>query len=472
MQKFQMRPFFLSSMLLVTTMLLGCGSDGIAKDAEKLTKPTVDAGRDQVLTLPVNSLTLQGKVKSYLSVYDIRKVSWSLASGPQPVNIIDGDREQATVIDIAMAGTYTFRLWAEDTGGRDNSDLVKIVVTSGAAADREMTVGLHETQRVWSVLENNPVLAERMSQLIPDGDRASRATSQEPGPNEVIAMLGELSMFQVLVHQDGVTSQPYRRPSALSQHLGFQRQAGKDTLPGEEAFPEKAWLNPYSAQTGSKNAYLQAVEHYLLTQSLKSSGGDHPMFYWGETQDNIGVMLVSHLSQQNEADIRQQLDLILAELQHTRALILDLTGNPGGSYLTAQLVAERFFTTEMPVFGFERPGASVNFVTFRPEGPVQYSQPVYLVTNRDTAGAAEILALAVKTQPQVKHFGSVTQGAYAEPSYVALSDSLGLSVPEFWLVDINGNRLDSEGIQPTESSAEFTPAHAFIPAYELVFYGF
>ncbi|KDM90005.1 S41 family peptidase [Photobacterium galatheae] len=463
MQNSPIRPYVLSrlvlsSLLWITTMLFGCGSDDLSKDGEKLTKPTVDAGRDQVLTLPVNSITLQGKVKSYLDIYDIRQVSWSLASGPQPVNILNGDREQATVTDISMAGTYIFRLWAEDSGGRDNADMVKLIVKPATLAARALNVVRDETALVWSVIENNPVLSERMN-------------PSEPVPEDVTAMLGSLSMFQVLVHKDGDITQPYRRSSFLSQPIDFHRKATGETLPG------KAWLNPIAAQSiatqsGDKNAYLQAVEHYLLMQSLKSSDGEHPMFYWGETEDNIGVMLVSHLNQQNEAEIRQQLDLILTDLQHTQALILDLTGNPGGSYLTAQLIAERFFTTEMPVFGFERPGGSVSVVTIKPEGSVQYHQPVYLVTNQDTAGAAEILALAVKTQPQVKHFGSATQGAYAEPSYVALSDSFGVSVPEFWLVDMNGNRLDKSGILPTECSAEFTSAHEFIPAYELVFYGF
>lgn len=116
-------------LLLITIALttLGCVDD--ATDAEKYTKPTVNAGADQLHTLPKTSLTLKGSAKSYPKhLYKIKTTRWKQTSGPQQLAILNADSLTATLLKPTLAGTYEFELYAKDSLGRTNTDRVKIIL--------------------------------------------------------------------------------------------------------------------------------------------------------------------------------------------------------------------------------------------------------------------------------------------------------------------------------------------------------
>lgn len=105
----------------------GCVDD--ASDTEKYTKPTVNAGSDQLHTLPQASVTLRGSAKTYPKhLYKIKTTRWSQISGPQQLAILNGDSLTATLINPTIAGTYEFELYAKDSIGRTNTDRVKIIL--------------------------------------------------------------------------------------------------------------------------------------------------------------------------------------------------------------------------------------------------------------------------------------------------------------------------------------------------------
>ncbi|EHA1124535.1 hypothetical protein FG475_05280 [Vibrio navarrensis] len=126
-------------MLGVMALVSGCDADDVT-DADKLSKPTVNAGSDQLLKLPLNSITLSGSAKSFLSVYDIKTTSWSQVAGPQQLALLNADKLTATALYPTTAGTYIFQLYAKDTGGRSNTDQVKIIIepATQASAIRRM----------------------------------------------------------------------------------------------------------------------------------------------------------------------------------------------------------------------------------------------------------------------------------------------------------------------------------------------
>ncbi len=72
----------LLKIVLIATLLLLAGCD--VDDANKYTKPTVNAGSDQYHTLPINTITLHGSAKSWPKlVFSIRTKQWRQISGPQ-----------------------------------------------------------------------------------------------------------------------------------------------------------------------------------------------------------------------------------------------------------------------------------------------------------------------------------------------------------------------------------------------------
>lgn len=123
----------------IVILLAGCSSDDW-KDTEKLTKPTVNAGDDQLLTLPLNNITLSGSAKSELSVYTIRNTTWRQVSGPQSLALLNADTLKATVLYPTVAGTYLFELSAEDSGGRKNSDQIQVIIQPAAQSMQRANV--------------------------------------------------------------------------------------------------------------------------------------------------------------------------------------------------------------------------------------------------------------------------------------------------------------------------------------------
>jgi hypothetical protein len=97
--------------------------------------PVVNAGRDQTISLPVDSVTLTGSAHD--SVSRITGYIWSEISGPNtPVIVTDGN--PVTQVKGLTAGSYIFQLMAVDSLGQTGVDTVSVFVGTGL-----QTVVLH-----------------------------------------------------------------------------------------------------------------------------------------------------------------------------------------------------------------------------------------------------------------------------------------------------------------------------------------
>lgn len=101
--------------------------------------PKVNAGPDQTITLPVDSVTLAGSAHD--SVSRITGYNWSEISGPNTPVIVD-DGNPTTKVTGLIAGTYIFQLMAVDSLGQTGVDTVSVLVRSGSLTDTQ-TVVLH-----------------------------------------------------------------------------------------------------------------------------------------------------------------------------------------------------------------------------------------------------------------------------------------------------------------------------------------
>lgn len=102
--------------------------------------PSVNAGPDQTITLPVNTVNLVGTATDDgLPVGGALTVSWSRVSGPASVNFSNASTA-VTTATFSAAGTYVLRLSASDTEYVSSDD---VTVTVNAA-----TVSLTPEQRV------------------------------------------------------------------------------------------------------------------------------------------------------------------------------------------------------------------------------------------------------------------------------------------------------------------------------------
>ncbi len=105
---------------LVVEIILSC--EEIEKEPEN-SAPTANAGPDQIITLPTNSVNLNGTGTD--SDGTIASFVWTSVSGPSTIN--PNDVEDPTASPL-VAGTYVFKLTVTDDDGATDDDEVQITV--------------------------------------------------------------------------------------------------------------------------------------------------------------------------------------------------------------------------------------------------------------------------------------------------------------------------------------------------------
>src|SRR6187455_2901424 len=97
--------------------------------ATKSNKPPIAvAGPDQVITLPIDSVLLDGRSSSDPDG-SISNYLWTKISGPVSSNIIKPS-DSITKVKALVAGTYLFELKVTDNGGVSARDTMQIFVNS------------------------------------------------------------------------------------------------------------------------------------------------------------------------------------------------------------------------------------------------------------------------------------------------------------------------------------------------------
>lgn len=109
--------------------------DSIMESPAVNTSPTVNAGADQSITLPLATVTLQGSASD--SDGTISSHVWTKQSGPAGGTIVSASSYSTAVNDL-QEGTYVFRLTATDDDNSSSYDEVTVTVN---AAFSEMLYG-------------------------------------------------------------------------------------------------------------------------------------------------------------------------------------------------------------------------------------------------------------------------------------------------------------------------------------------
>ena len=116
------------------------------------------------------------------------------------------------------------------------------------------------------------------------------------------------------------------------------------------------------------------------------------------SKEGIGHIRISEF----QATTARDIDLALAALkaQDVRAILLDLRGNRGGSFLAAVEVAKRFLPTGLIVSTQGQVGEVANRVFSSDFGMRAMDVPVVVLIDAETASAAEVVAAALRDNHQ------------------------------------------------------------------------
>jgi hypothetical protein len=93
--------------------------------------PVANAGNDTTITLPTNSVKLNG-TKSYDPDGTIVSYNWFMSSGASGVTIVNANTATPTVVGMPSAGRYTFVLTVMDNGGMTATAPVTVTLNAGS----------------------------------------------------------------------------------------------------------------------------------------------------------------------------------------------------------------------------------------------------------------------------------------------------------------------------------------------------
>lgn len=137
--------------------------------------PIANAGSDQTITLPVNSVTINGSASSASSGSIVSYV-WSETSGPSTVGLTN---TSINTLNNLQAGVYKFTLTVTDNTGATASDGVTITVNAAANQAPVANAGAS----INLTLPTNSTSLDGTKSTDPDGTISSYSWTRISGPN-------------------------------------------------------------------------------------------------------------------------------------------------------------------------------------------------------------------------------------------------------------------------------------------------
>lgn len=156
--------------------------------------------------------------------------------------------------------------------------------------------------------------------------------------------------------------------------------------------------------------------------------------------------------------VKNTINQIMSQLKNSRAIIVDVTTNSGGSDEISLIIASHFTDKRVLAYSKSAIGSiqpKQNFF-LNPISKNPYLAPVYLLTSDHTVSAAEVFTMVMRSLPHVIHVGDQTRGA--------LSDILDKSLPNGWefglsnevYLDAKSVMWEGRGIIPDKNISVFS----------------
>ena len=175
----------LNCIRLVLIMLLGiifhisCKKENSCEGCADENKPPVAiAGPDQVITLPIDSISLDGSTSSDPDGM-ISEWLWKKISGPASFNIINAATAR-TIVKNINAGVYHFELMVRDDGGLSAKDTIQFTVTDPSQQNRPPVANAGGDQTI--TLPTNSVTINGSASTDPDNNITNYQWTKISGP--------------------------------------------------------------------------------------------------------------------------------------------------------------------------------------------------------------------------------------------------------------------------------------------------
>ncbi|HTL18836.1 MAG TPA: S41 family peptidase, partial [Patescibacteria group bacterium] len=186
-----------------------------------------------------------------------------------------------------------------------------------------------------------------------------------------------------------------------------------------------------------------------LLGELKGAG---TAVQWTVTSNKVGYLAIYNWS---KPEVVEQCYAALDHMRDTRALIVDVRLNGGGSEDLAGEVAGRFLPADF-IYAYSqfRNGPSHGDLTgkfervLKPRGPWRYNRPVVLLIGQKCMSSNESFVAMMSGDPKVTTMGDHTCGSSGNPRMLDLPMGITVSIPRWIDYLPDQTVLDERGFQP------------------------
>lgn len=293
---------------------------------------------------------------------------------------------------------------------------------------------------------------ERWSRLRP---RAASARTEEELKSVVAELLAGFKDMHTAIGGEGFLLGRPDKPTMDRLYVRYERGAAPTAGEGPQSqatFPD--WFAAW--RDGQQRQVFDLLEPATRRQELAGNAVS-----WGVLEGDIGYLAIEAMDRyEDDATLARQRELIaatldraLAALQGTRALIVDVSNNSGGSGEIALDIASRFTDRRRLVLSLALPNLRERtpqpyFISRPGQEHARYAKSVYVLTSEATVSAGEWFAVAMRSLPQATLVGQSTQGA--------LTGDFQKGLPNGWILttsvaisrDSHGVDLEVRGIAP------------------------
>jgi ribosomal protein L14 len=250
--------------------------------------PVVNAGVDQTITLPINTVVLSGSANDPDGT--ITTYAWSKISGPNAGTIATASAVTTNVTGLTQ-GVYRFRLQVTDNNGATAADTVQVTVN--AAPNQPPVVNAGADQTITLPI-NTVVLSGSAND--PDGTITTYAWSKISGPNAGIIATANA----VTTNVTGLTQGVYRFRLQVTDNSGATADATVQVT--VNAAPNQ----PPVVNAGADQTITLPINSVVLSGSANDPDGTITTYAWSKISGpNAGTIATANAVSTNVTGLTQ-----------------------------------------------------------------------------------------------------------------------------------------------------------------------